>query len=154
VKISLITISPEGVLWKTMRRGSIVSGHIGPSVPQDTSGNFIYVGSQIRCKASSNGRPFSDLPVFFDATPKLERFFKELVRTELSPTWLGLAVRRPLLAVHLTGYSRLLHLGEKWALKECIFRWGSRDAIVCNWPKPYNEAEVREILSGDILKKL
>lgn len=153
MKISLITISPDGVVWKTMRDGTIMSGRVGPEVPRDKHGDYIYVGSQFRFDASSYGRPFADLPIFFDATPKLERFFKALALTELSQKWFGLAVRKPLLAVHLTGYSRILHLGEKWALKECIFRWGSGDAIVCNWPTPYTEAQVREVLCGDIFKK-
>jgi hypothetical protein len=153
MKISLITISPEGVVWKTIRDGAIVSGGVGPEVPRDKNGDYIYVGSQLRVEASSYGRPFTDLPIFFEASPKLERFFKALVLSELSRKWLGLLSRKPVLAVHLTGYSRLVQTEESLALKECIFRWGNGDAIVCNWPTPYTEAQVREILQGDVFKK-
>jgi hypothetical protein len=85
--------------------------------------------------------------------PQLEKFFRTLAQVEFSRTCFGIVVKRPVIAVHFVGYSRLLHLGEKFALKDCILRWGSRGAIVCNWPTPYTDSQIREILGGDVFKK-
>ncbi len=150
MKISLITISPEGCIWKTMRDGRIVEGQIAPDVPKDKNGDYIYVGSNFQEVASSYGRPFSDLPVFFDATPKLERFFRAIVLKEFTGRWFGMALLNPSVAVHLVGYSRPIHLGEKLFLKDCILRWGARNAITCEWPTPYTDSEIQDILRGDI----
>ena len=153
MNISLITISSEGCIWKTMRDGQIVEGRIPPDVPRDKNGDYIYDGSKIREDATSYGRPFSDLPVFFDATPKLEKFFAALTVRKFSRKWLGIVVRKPAVAVHLVGYSRMIHLGEQLALKDCILRWGSNDAIVCKWPTPYTDDQIREILLGEVFHK-
>src|SRR5882724_7021311 len=139
MRISLITISPEGLEWKTMRDGLIVGGRIEPEVPRDENGDYIWIGPQFRSAAASYGRPFSDLPVFFDAAPKLEKFFRSFVANEFSRKWLGVIVKKPAIAVHHVGYSRVLHLAEKSALKDCIFRWGGGHAIVSNWPTPYTD---------------
>jgi hypothetical protein len=153
MKISLITISPDGCIWKTMRDGQIAEGRIQPNVPQDKNGDYIYNGSNFREESISYGQPFSDLPVFFDATPKLEKFFAAMALREFSPKWFGILVRKPVIAVHLVGYSRMIHLGEQLALKECIFRWGGGDAVVCKWPTPYTDTQIREILLGEAFKK-
>ena len=136
-----------------MRDGQIADGRIQPDVPRDKNGDYIYNGSNFLEEGTSYGRPFSDLPVFFDATPKLEKFFAALALREFSQKWLGIVLRKPAIAVHLVGYSRIIHLGEQLALKDCILRWGGGDAVVCRWPTPYSDAQIREILLGEIFKK-
>lgn len=145
MKISLIGISPGGVIWRTMRKGAIVSGRIDPPIAIDRAGNYIYPGQAHNAPASSQGNPFVDLPEFFDATPKLEKFFRTLTLKEFAGKWLGLAPINPIVAVHLTGYSRTIHQAEKLCLSQCILRWGARKAIVSTWPTPYTESEFREI---------
>jgi hypothetical protein len=153
MKISLITISSEGCIWRTLRDGQIVEGCIQPDVPREANGDYIYDASKLREGATSFGRPFSDLPVFFDATPKLEKFFAALTLREFSKKWLGIVLRKPTVAVHLVGYPRMIHLGEELALKACILRWGSNGAIICKWPTPYSDAQIREILLGEVFHK-
>jgi hypothetical protein len=153
MKISLITISPSGVEWKTLRDGRVLSGRIGPSVPRDKNGDFMYMDSPRGSSVASYGLPFSDLPEFFNAAPRLEKFFVALARKELTPRWLGLRIRNPILAVHLVGYSRPIHLGEKTSLKDWVFRWGARSVVLCDWPTPYPDSIVHEILTGDVFNK-
>jgi hypothetical protein len=153
MNVSLITISSWGLEWKTMRGGGIVAGRIGPSVPRDQTGDYMYGYSQVEFPAASHGLPFSDLPDFFNAAPKLEKFFRVLVRKELTARWFGLALRKPVIAVHPIGYSRPIHLGEKTSLKDWVFRWGAHSVIICDWPTPYPDSVVREILTGEVLKK-
>jgi hypothetical protein len=153
MKISLITISPTGVDWKTMRNGTIVVGHIKPSVPRDEKGNYIYVGSKFPPEFSSDGCPFSDLSEFFNATPKLERFFRSLIEKELSQGWFGMKLLPPSVAVHMVEYSRPIHLGEKMILKDCILHWGARNAITCELPTRYSDSQIHEILTGAFFKK-
>ena len=147
MKISLISITPKGVDWWTLRKGQIVCGHIAPDLPVDGKGNFVFPSSQLQSTATGYDRPFSDLPDFFDATPRLESAFRTLALREFTPRWCGLVLAKPTIAVHMTGYSRGLHLGEKMCLKDCIVRWGASDVILSDWPTAYTETQVREIVT-------
>ncbi len=150
MRISLITLSPQGVDWRTLRKGQVVGGHISPDVPIDGKGRYFFTDPRLHTTGTGYGRPFADLPDFFDATPKFEKAFRALAREEFAVKCLGLVLFRPVIAVHLTGYSRGLHLGEKTYLKDCIVRWGARDVILCNWPTPYTDSEIRDIVTMTI----
>ena len=147
LRISLVNISPDGVVWRTIRKGHIIRGSFPSKLSKSENGNFELPESGTFKSSLVYESPFIEICGFYNSLPKLEPTFQRLVKSEFALKFAGIVLINPTVAVQLTGYGRKIHLGEKIFLKDSVLKWGAGDVITCEWPTVLTDSEFMEIQS-------